>query len=168
MPDYDFHTLNDRDFELLIRDVLNEQEKERMSNIVYRTFPPGRDQGIDLLDSSSAPGKYNIIVQVKHYVKSSFAKLLNRLLHSTPEKTAEIDKLRLLNPNGYFLVTSQELTRQNKELICEKMAPYLSSPNHVIDRVELNRLLHQYPAIEASHFKLWFSSRSVFERILHN
>jgi hypothetical protein len=42
MPDYDFRSLSSHDFELLVRDLLQEERKVRLER-----FSPGRDGGID-------------------------------------------------------------------------------------------------------------------------
>jgi energy-coupling factor transporter ATP-binding protein EcfA2 len=168
MTDYDFHTLNSGDFELLVRDLLNAEAKESAARWEFRSFPPGKDQGIDLVDEVSAPGQYGTVVQVKHYRNTPYTTLLNGLLTSTKNKRSEKDKVFQLKPQKFIVAISQKLTRKNKEEILQGFRPYMTSINDVIDNVELNRLLAKHPEVEEQHFKLWFSSRTVFERILHN
>ncbi len=167
MRDYDFHTLNAFDFEVLVRDLLNAEEKKAGTNIIYKTFPAGKDKGIDLLYFSST-NSYEIIVQVKHYLKTSYSTLLSHLHKSSGKRTSEKDKLAKLKPNRYILVTSQALTLHNKEEIVKVMSPYIFSTTDIIDQIELNRLLGQHHQVEEDHYKLWFSSVTVFERILSN
>ena len=59
MTDYNFHTLNSQDLELLARDLLNAELKTIGSVSAFKSFPTGRDQGIDLLDFASSDGRYN-------------------------------------------------------------------------------------------------------------
>jgi hypothetical protein len=167
MPDYDFHTLNDGDLELLVRDLLNTKEKAAGSGVVYHSYPKGRDQGIDLLYSSKE-GSFDRIVQVKHYLNTPYKTLLSHLANTTKERASEKEKMEKLLPGRYIVATSQSLTRQNKNEIVKAMEPFIPSEEDVIDRVELNRLLSEFPEVEKDHYKLWFSSRHVFDRILNN
>jgi hypothetical protein len=168
MRQYSFHTLNSTDFEHLVRDLLNADAKAQGKDIIYRSFPEGRDQGIDLLDEKSEPEDYNIIVQVKHQPNIAFPAFLAALTRSTHTHKSEIEKVKKLVPNRYILATSRSLTLANREDIMEGMNPYIRSLRDVIDREELNRLLSVHPEIEVKHQKLWFSSVPVFEKIVHN
>lgn len=42
MSDYDFSTLNDKEFEILATDLLSKRD-----NVKYERFKPGRDAGVD-------------------------------------------------------------------------------------------------------------------------
>lgn len=64
MPEYDFHTLSPMDFELLVRDLLQQRLE-----IELQAFGHGPDGGVDLRSSDN--GK-TTIVQCKHYSGSSF------------------------------------------------------------------------------------------------
>lgn len=68
---YDFTNLSDVEFEKLCGDILSRKFKVKL-----RYFAAGRDGGIDLVDDSA---QKNLIVQVKHYAKSSFSGLLTSL-----------------------------------------------------------------------------------------
>jgi hypothetical protein len=168
MRQYNFDTLNSTDLEHLVCDLLNADEKANKKAIIYSSFPEGKDRGIDLLDSDSAPGKYNVIVQVKHQPNIAFPAFLAALSRSTKTHKCEFEKIGKLKPNRYILATSRPLTLSNREDIVEAMKPYIHSLKDVIDQEELNRLLSEYPEIEIKHQKLWFSSVPVFEKILHN
>lgn len=72
MPNYDFKSLSPVDFEVLVRDLLQEE-----LNVRLESFRSGRDLGIDFRYSLDAGGE--IIVQCKHYADSTFAKLLSDL-----------------------------------------------------------------------------------------
>jgi hypothetical protein len=65
MSDYDFSTLNDKEFEILATDLLSKRD-----NLKYERFKPGRDAGVD--------GRFfhqngtETILQAKHWPSSSF------------------------------------------------------------------------------------------------
>lgn len=168
MHRYNFETLNSTDFEHLVRDLLNADEKARNTDLIYYSFPEGKDQGIDLLDNKSKPEDYNIVVQVKHQPNIPFGAFLSALTKSTQKHKSEIEKINKLDPNRYILATSRPLTLANREAIMNGMKPNIKSLCDIIDCEELNRLLSLHGDIETRHQKLWFSSIPVFERILHN
>ena len=82
------------DFEDLCRDIAHAETGYRFS-----AFGPGPDGGLDgryLKDESG------IILQCKHYIRSSFSALKTEI-------AKEIVKLPKLEPNRYILFTSQSL-----------------------------------------------------------
>ena len=160
MSNYDFSTLSAFDFEELTCDLLNAHYKKENFDGDFRTFSPGRDKGIDLL-LSTQNHKFEIIGQVKHYVKSSFSKLLHNL------ENIEKDKVFLLDPKRYIVVTSQELTPQNKLDIKETFEPYIITLGDIFGRQDLNKILRENRQIEEKHFKLWFSSSVILDKILN-
>lgn len=160
MPNYDFSTLGPLDFEQLACDLMNASYEKSDLGGVFRTFGPGRDKGIDLL-LSTPTNNYEVIGQVKHYVKSTFSKLLNDL------KNNEKDKVFHLKPNQYILVTSLELSPQNKLKIKEIFHPYIVSLGDIYGRQDLNILLRANRNIEENHYKLWFSSSIILNKILN-
>ena len=74
MNNYDFKSLSDFDFELLVRDLLQEE-----LDFTLESFKPGKDGGIDLRYISNRDS--TLIVQCKHYASSTISQLLF-LLHS--------------------------------------------------------------------------------------
>lgn len=154
MPDYDFHTLSPIDFENLSRDLLQEE-----FGVCLESFTSGRDQGIDFRGFIS---KENSIVQCKHYVATGF-----RGLYSSIRKK-EFPKIRNLSPHRYLLVTSVPLTPQRKAALFELMQPYIIKEEDIFGKDDINNLLGRHPEIEKKHFKLWLSSVSVLENILHS
>ena len=75
MPNYDFRTLSPVDFEILVRDLLQEELLIR-----FESFKTGQDQGIDLRYWES--NDRSIIIQCKHFLESGFAVLLRHLKQS--------------------------------------------------------------------------------------
>lgn len=153
---YDFSTLNDKDFEILSRDILNAHLKLDLQN-----FKSGKDKGIDLR-FSSIENNNSIVVQAKHYLKSGFTKLIYDL------KNKELSKVNILKPERYILVTSIGLSNQEKDLIKETFEPYILKSNDIFGKEDLNKYLIEFKEIEKNHFKLWFSSTSILSSILNN
>ncbi|MGV8812678.1 MAG: hypothetical protein ACOH2D_01085 [Gelidibacter sp.] len=160
MSNYDFSTLSPLDFEKLACDLMTDYFKDEFNFGHFQSFKAGRDQGIDIL-LSTPENDYEIIGQVKHYHKSAFSKLKYDL-----EKT-EKDKVFQLNPKSYLIITSQELSQQNKKEIKEIFKPYIKSLNNIFGREDLNRLIKNNKKIEEKHYKLWFSSSIIFNKILN-
>ncbi|MDO6736252.1 restriction endonuclease [Wenyingzhuangia sp. 2_MG-2023] len=157
MSDYDFSTLNSNDFEKLVCDLLNESSSLEGS-VPFRSFKPGKDGGIDLLHSSDKNEK-EIVVQIKHYYKSSFATLRRDL-----EKN-EVSKVHTLNPKKYIFVTSLELSFENKRIIKNIFSPYIKNISDIYGKDDLNDILRKNKHIEENHFKLWLSSAVAIQKI---
>ncbi|MEC0270123.1 restriction endonuclease [Paenibacillus anseongense] len=155
MPDYDFTSLSSYDFELLARDLLQKELK----NKTFESFKSGRDGGIDLRYSVNKGNA--IIVQCKHYAKSTFSNL-------KAEIRKELPKIKKLKVKRYILVTSFGLTPSNKEEIIELLDPYIISTGDIFGKEDINNLLGKYPDVERSNFKLWLTSVTVMERIIHS
>lgn len=155
MPTYTFSTLNDRDFEELIRDLLSKELR-----IKLQSFKPGADKGIDLRYSTRVNINH-IVVQVKHYQKTGYKGLLASLKR---EKL----KIKKLKCDRYLIATSVNLSPQNKSEICTCLSPYIKSANDIYGNEDINRLLQDYGDIEKRNFKLWLSSTTVLKKIVNN
>jgi hypothetical protein len=151
---YDFSTLNSFEFEKLACDLLNSNLKKNQDR--FQVFKEGKDKGIDLYCDNN-----DIVVQVKHYVKSSLSTLKSNF------KNIELPKVKLLKPDSYFIVTSTELSFQDKKDIKNIFTPYIKSTSNIYGRDDLNALLRTNKEIEDSHFKLWFSSTASIRNILN-
>ena len=150
---YDFRQLSPHDFERLVRDLLQAQWSQQLES-----FKTGRDGGIDV---RYARGDDNVIVQVKHYVRTGLAGLTRDLAN-------EDKKLTKLKPSRYVIATSVPLSPANKEKILDALpsAPLVTSD--VLGQDDLNNLLTLHPTIEQRHPKLWLTSRAVLDQVLHN
>lgn len=155
MPDYDFKSLSPIDFEILVRDLLQEEFGVRLES-----FKSGRDQGIDLRYCSS--GDHTLIIQCKHYAESSYSGLLRQL------KINELEKVKRLSPNRYILATSLGLTPNQKQELMELFKPFIIAPSDIYGKNDLNNLLTRYPKVETQTIKLWLASVPIFEEILHS
>jgi Restriction endonuclease len=155
MPDYNFASLTNGDFESLTRDLL-----QKVYGIRLESFKRGRDQGIDL--RYQGPGGSLLVVQCKHYVNTPVPTLISKL------KAEELPKIKLLQPQRYILATSLGLTPKNKDRILNLLSPYCRSRDDIYGRDDINGLLRDFPEVETSHIKLWLTSTPVMERILHS
>jgi hypothetical protein len=99
---FNYQNLESNQFEKLCRDIMQVKTGKQL-----HTFPSGPDGGVDLTDDSHS---HNIVVQVKHYERSSFSALKKSL-----EKEAE--KVRRLAPKQYYICVSQQLTDENVNTI---------------------------------------------------
>jgi hypothetical protein len=152
MTNYSFDTLSANEFEILVRDLLQEELGIRLES-----FKSGRDQGIDL---RYAPSKDNsLIVQCKHYVESGTTRLLYDL------EKYESPKVKKLSPKRYIVATSAGLNPSDKEKILQ-IFPECTSAKDIYGQDDLNNLLSQYPKVESNHYKLWLSSVHVLENLL--
>lgn len=152
MPNYNFETLSGNEFEILARDLLQEE-----LNIMLESFKSGRDNGIDL---RYAPSKDNsLIVQCKHYAGSGVTKLISDL------KNHEVPKVARLSPRRYIIVTSIGLSPYNKDEIAHLFSPF-TLPSDIYGRDDLNNLLARNPKIELNHYKLWLSSTAVLDALI--
>lgn len=155
MARYDFTSLSSQDFEDLVRDLLQAEWK-----VALEAFKSGRDQGIDLRYSPADGGK--TIIQCKHYVRSGFNKLLSDLV------TGERPKIERLCPARYVVATSVALSPANKDEIVGALRPFVINVADVIGAGDLEGLLSKHSEVERANFKLWLTSTSVIERVLHN
>jgi len=153
MPNYDFKSLSPIDFEILVRDLL---QKEFM--ITLESFKAGRDSGIDFRYSRGAG---DLIVQCKHYAESTFPTLL-----STVKR--ELTKVRKLAPVRYVFASSLGFTPVQKQELITALNPFVRTSGDVFGREDLNNLLTRFPEVERHTPKLWLSSTTVFEEILHS
>ena len=151
MP-YDFQHLSPHDLETLVRDLLQAEW-----SVVLESFKTGRDGGIDI---RFARGRENLVVQVKHYVKTGLPGLLRDLV-------GEATKVAVLKPTRYILATSVPLSPANKLAIAQIFAGALTAVD-VLGQDDLNNLLERHQAVEHKHYKLWLASRAVLDRVLHS
>lgn len=154
MPDYSFENLNDKEFEVLVNDLISVKE-----TIEVDRYKSGKDGGVD--GRFFTPNKGETIVQSKHWIKSGIAALIAKL------EKEEVDKVRSLNPKRYILATSLPLSKVNKDKIKQIFDPYILSHNDIIGQENLNYLLGKFGEIERKHYKLWLSSSNVLSSMLN-
>ncbi len=153
MSDYDFSSLNDKEFEKLSADLLSTH-----LGVKVERFKAGRDGGVD--------GRYfeapdsEVIIQCKHWSKSGLPKLISSL------KRTEATKVKKLNPVRYIFVTSLELSKTNKTEIKNIFSPFIRIDSDIFGKEDLNDLLSRNPQIEQNHYKLWIQSTHVLKIML--
>jgi Restriction endonuclease len=150
VPGYDFLSLGATDFELLVCDVLNAE-----LGLHLRSFPEGRDGGIDLREVAE-DGRV-IVGQCKHYARTGKAKFLEVV-------RVEVDKPGYRNADRYLLAT----THPTSPDVEAELAKILQIPiSDVWGPTVLNDALRRRPEIARNHFKLWLSSTAMLERVVH-
>lgn len=155
MPKYDYSILNDKEFEELVCDLLNEE-----FSLNLQSFKKGRDQGIDLRYSTSGNSN-DTIVQAKQYT-TNFKALFSNL------KNEELRKVRLLKPKSYWIVTSLLLSASEKDLINVLFTGFMLNANHIISGNDLNRLLTKHKVIAKNWLKLWLTNTNILHRVINN
>lgn len=150
---YDFRTLSPLDFEELVRDLLQAQWSLRLES-----FGAGADRGVDM---RYLKGPHNVVIQAKHLAEGGYSALKRAVRN-------ERDKALKLAPTRYILATSVPLTQDRKDELISLMEGVPLFARDILGREDLNNLLRQHGQIEVQHFKLWLSSASVLDRILHS
>lgn len=151
MPTYDLHILQPSEFEEFTRDLLQKEW-----NCFIESFTSGRDGGIDLRCASEKGGK--AIIQAKRY--KDYKSLLINL-------KGEVNKVRRLNPERYYISTSVGLTPANKEEIKQLFVPYIKDVADIFGNDDLNNLLGRHCDVEKQYYKLWLTSTNVLDNIIH-
>jgi GTPase SAR1 family protein len=150
-----YANLNDVEFEYLCQDIMS---KKLQVNL--RRFATGRDGGIDLTDD---PSNHNIIVQVKHYIKTN----VNGLIAALRD---EVSKVKKLHPNQYYVCCSQKLSPAKTNEIYTLFSDYMGSAFNVVTLIEIEDFLVAPENIDIlrKHYKLWISSTTLLDDIQNN
>ena len=148
-----YANLSDVEFEYLCQDIM-----QRKLGVEMRRFAAGRDGGIDLVDNVDHP---NVIVQVKHYIKSPPSQLMNSL-------KKELPKVKKYSPSQYYVCCAKELTPQNIESIHSMFSDYMESDQNIITLNEIEDFLQDPQNIDVleKHYKLWIESTGVLQNAL--
>jgi hypothetical protein len=155
MNKYDFSSLNDKEFEAFVVDLLSCEFNVRIDR-----FKPGKDAGVD--GRWFATDSREIVIQCKHWLKTGFDGLL---AHINKTELAKVDRLK---PARYILVTSVPLSRKNKKDLKTALAPHVKAETDIIGPENLNDVLASHNEVEQRHYKLWLSSMSSLGFILNN
>ncbi|TRX71835.1 restriction endonuclease [Carboxylicivirga sp. M1479] len=155
--EYDFSKLNDREFEALGASVVGKVLNERIE-----TFKPGRDGGVDGRFWIGA--KKEGIIQCKHYIGTPYNILISKL------KSEELAKVKKLEPAKYIFITSQKLSRLNKQEIRAIFHPYIVREDDIFGKEDLTDFLlkKENQDIVEQNLKLWITSTSVLDLIYNN
>ena len=151
---YNFKNLSDVEFEILCKDIM-----QKKLGVELYTFSKGRDGGIDITDNPVTKG---IVIQVKHYIKSTYANLRTSL-------KKEVEHVKELKPDKYYVCCAQELTASNKIEIYEMFGDYMESVNDVIALQDINDFLENSDNVDIvrKHYKLWLESTNVLSEVFN-
>lgn len=172
MPDYDFSILDDYEFELLCRDLFNEEQRIIVKSnnglpggkiISFQSFKRGKDGGIDLYYEDNTD---TVIGQVK-LSRGKFPDLFTALQKKVNGKN-EADKVKDKKPSKYVFMTSVSLSLQNKNKLKDFFSPFVLSINDIYGREDLNKLISQFENVERRHLKLYLNSHRVLDHLLNS
>lgn len=152
--EYDFSRLNDKEFEVFCTDLLSASEGVR-----FERFKPGRDGGVDGRYFKSKGNEW--ILQCKHWISTPLEKLVKHI------EDSEILKVQKLSPSKYFLAVSHPLSRNDKNILMQKLSPFVLSPDDILGREDLNDMLAKHPDVERRHYKLWIASSNFLSYMLN-
>ncbi|MCH5343015.1 MAG: restriction endonuclease [Acetatifactor sp.] len=149
---YNFNNLSDFEFEMLCKDIM-----QKKLGIDLYTFSKGRDGGIDITDN---PSKLTLIIQVKHYINSKYTDLVSSL-------KKEVDNVKKLQPQKYYICCAVRLTANNKKEIYEMFSDYMESANDVMSLLDINDFLERSENIDIvrKNYKLWLESTDILSEI---
>ncbi len=160
MVDYDFSSLNDKEFENFSIELISKFKNKR-----FERFKPGKDGGID--------GRYynngnSEIIQCKHYLKTGWSGLISSLKKENDNGINEIKKVHILSPDKYIFITSLPLSPDNKKEIKTLFNPFIKADDDIYGQEDLNVLLSNFPEIEKRYYKLWLTSSIVLEKLINS
>ena len=149
---HNFSALSPIDFERLCADLLGAELDER-----FELFSAGADGGIDMRCHSKKLGL--LIGQAKHYSDRSNLKQVVK---------KEVLKVKELNPDRYFLLTSCPLNPATKDEFVQWLSPYCHNSGDIWGEDELNACLARHPEVLRRHIKLWLQDENQLQAVLHN
>ena len=151
---FNYHNLNDVEFEHLCKDIM-----EKKLDTILRIFAKGRDGGIDLTDNVA---NKNLVIQVKHYINSTYSNLKISL-------KKEIPKVKELNPKKYYICCGKELTAANINEIYKMFSNYMESDSNIITLKEIDNFLQDKnnEEIVRKNYKLWLHASGILNQILN-
>ena len=145
---FNYDNLSDFEFEKLCCDIVSKK-----LGVQLRTFAKGKDGGIDATDDAKT---HNIVVQVKHYIRSGYSTLLCTL-------QKEREKVKKLDPKQYYVCCAQMLTPENVSKIYDLFSDYMSDTSNVIDLNVIDDFLNMSENADVlrKHYKLWLESTKI-------
>ncbi|WP_407478342.1 nSTAND3 domain-containing NTPase [Elizabethkingia meningoseptica] len=149
MNNFTFEELSPLRFEKFVRDLLTKYYGR------FENFAEGKDGGIDFRYSSN--DEKVLIVQCKRY------KEYKNLKYSL--KNTELPKIKKLKFDKYLLAISLDLSPTQKDDIFNLFNGYLSNPNQIITRGDLNTLIQENKSVIYDYPELWMKSIDIHQRI---
>ena len=151
---YNYNNLSDFEFEILCKDIM-----QKKLGVTLYTFQKGRDGGIDITDD---PKSKKVIIQVKHYINSKYSDLLGTL-------KKEIQKVKELQPEKYYICCAVKLTAKNKQEIYDMFSDYMESANDIVSLIDIDDFLEcpENMDIVRKHYKLWLESTNILSQVFN-
>jgi hypothetical protein len=152
---FNYDNIDEAQFEELATDFL-----KRKLGVNLRTFAKGKDGGIDATDN---PVKPKIIMQAKHYRKSTYSDLKRSL-------GKELPKVKEKNPNQYYIVCSMALSPQKVSEIYSMFSDYMESDKNIITTKEIDSFLQEdeNKDILMKYRNLWLAPMIVLTELINN
>lgn len=154
MKNYDFKTLNDKEFELISVEMISQILDKR-----FERFKSGKDGGVDGRHYFDDGREW--VVQCKHWIRTPNTKLIHELIN------VELPKVKKLNPKRYIIVVSNNLSRIDKSAIKKAFSPFILNSSDIYGNEDLNDFLAINPEFEQRHYKLWLSNASIISNFLN-
>lgn len=148
---YDFSVLGDLEFQQLVNKLLKGTTR------VVEQYAEGRDNGIDGLVRNVPNGAY---IQAKHYLKSGFNKLKNKI------ENEEVPKIKNRGLACYVLATSLNLSQNQAETL-RTMIKNVVQDVIVLGSVSISSLLDDNPTALKSTVKLWAANADIVRVVLN-
>ncbi len=152
MSSYQYSLLDHSEFENLATDYI-----EHRLQIKLERFREGRDGGIDSRYTTDWKDP-EIIVQAKRYAGYSNLKSILK---------KELNKIQILKPKRYIIVTSVSLSALNKKEIKSILGSYLLTPRDIITKDDLDAFIEFTPKILHKYFKLWLTNLTLLQTFLN-
>ena len=147
---YDFSVLSNNEFEQMVNKLLTGKIR------VVEQYAEGRDNGIDGMVYEIPDGAH---IQVKHYLRSGFNQLKNKI-----EKD-ELPKFQKKRVSCYVLATSLNLSQSQAETL--RALIKVAVPNVVVlGAVSISSLLDNDTATLKSTVKLWATNAELVRAVL--
>ncbi len=147
---YDFSVLNGVEFQQMVNKLLAKEAR------VVEQYAEGRDNGDDGL-VRDIPNDAHI--QAKHYLKSGFNSLKNKI------EKEELPKIQKRNISCYVLATSLNLSQGQAEIL-RKLINTAVQDVVVLGSVSISALLDNDPATLKSTVKLWATNVEIVRAVL--
>ena len=156
MSGYNFHDIFEAlEFQDFARDMIQVRD-----NLRFESFGQGKDGGMDA--RCLGEDGFCTILQAKRWKNTS-------VLH-LKELKAEKEKMDLIKPDRYILVTTQNFSPLQKQRIKELFEPYILREEDIVGENDLNNYLSGfgglYSKVEEKYFKLWIQNTDMLKRVL--
>ena len=148
---YDFSVLGDIEFEQLVNKLLGKNKR------VVEQYAEGRDNGIDGLVREIPDDAH---IQAKHYIKSGFNRLKNKI------EKEELPKIQKKNTSFYVLATSLNLSQCQAETL-RVLIKTVAQDAVVLGSVSIGCLLDNDSATLKSTVKLWAANAEIVRAVLN-